>query len=120
MEKFIQNIKYEVMQLYATFLKQPTAELTDRLKRGGEAAEKCPFCLKAFNNSEFRKVRDHYYYLGLYRGEAHINCNIRYRIPEDIPNVFHNLRGYHAHLFIEELGSLRGMILGLLQQSWVS
>ena len=35
---------------------------------------------------------------------AHNNCNLKYRIPDHIPIVYHNLRGYDAHLFIKELG----------------
>ena len=39
-----------------------------------------------------------------YRGPAHRDCNLRYKIPSYIPVVFHNLSGYDAHLFIRELG----------------
>ena len=38
------------------------------------------------------------------RGAAHNSCNLKYRIPDYIPIVFHNLSGYDAHLFIKELG----------------
>ena len=51
------------------------------------------------------KVRDHCHYTGLYRGPAHLLCNLRYKIPSYIPVVFHNLSGYDAHLFIRELGA---------------
>ena len=40
---------------------------------------------------------------GFFRGAAHNNCNVKYRIPDHIPIVFHNLNGYDAHLFIKEL-----------------
>ena len=29
---------------------------------------------------------------------------MKYRIPDHIPIVFHNMSGYDAHLFIKELG----------------
>ena len=74
------------------------------LKREHEAAEKCHICLKEFNDPRNRKVRHHCHYTGLYRGAAHNNCNLKYRIPDYIPIVFHNLSGYDAHLFIKELG----------------
>ena len=35
---------------------------------------------------------------------AHNNCNLKYRIPDHIPIMYHNLSGYDAHLFIKELG----------------
>ena len=31
-------------------------------------------------------------------------CNLRYKIPRYIPNVFHSPSGYDANLFIRELG----------------
>ena len=74
------------------------------LKREHEAAEKCHICLKEFNNSQNKKVGDHCHYAGLYRGAAHNNCNLKYRIAGHIPIEFHNLSGYDAHLFIKELG----------------
>ena len=49
-------------------------------------------------------MSDHCHYNGLYRGVAHNNCNLKYKIPDYIPIVFHNLTGYDAHLFIKELG----------------
>ena len=50
------------------------------------------------------KILDHCHYTGKYRGPAHRNCNLRYKIPSYIPVVFHNQSGYDAHLFIRELG----------------
>ena len=58
---------------------------------------------KEFNNPRNRRVRDHFHYTGEYRGAAHNNCNLKYKIPDHIPIVFHNLIGYDAHLFIKEL-----------------
>ena len=66
---------------------------------------KVPFMLYAeFNYPKNKKVRDHCHYTGLYQGAAHNNCNLKYRIPDHTPIVFHNLRGYDGHLFINELG----------------
>ena len=79
-------------------------KFTDLQKREHEAAEKCHICHKEFNDLRNRKVRDHCHYTGLYRGAAHNNCNLKYKIPVDILIVFHNLSGYNAHLFIKELG----------------
>ena len=104
MEKFVEHIEEEVKRLFATYPQQPTIELTDVLKREHKAAEKCHICLKEFNDPQNKKIRDHCHYIGLYRGPAHNNCNLKYRIPDHISIVFHNLSGYDAHLFIKELG----------------
>ena len=36
------------------------------------------------------KVRDHCHYTGKYRDAAHNICNLRYKVPREIPVVFHN------------------------------
>ena len=74
------------------------------MKRENEAVEKCHVSLKNFNNLKNKKVRDHCHDTGLYRGAAHKNCNLKYRIPDHILIVFYNLSSYDAHLFIKELG----------------
>ena len=38
------------------------------------------------------------------REAAQNNYILKYRIPDHIPIVFHNLSGYDAHLFIKKLG----------------
>ena len=72
-------------------------------KREHEAAEKCHICFKEFNDPNNRKVRDHCHYTAEYRRAAHNNCNLKYKVPDQIPIVFHKLNGYDAHLFIKEL-----------------
>ena len=49
------------------------------------------------------KVRDHCYYTGKYRGAAHNVCNLRYKVPKEIPVVFHNGSTYDYHFIIKEL-----------------
>ena len=49
-------------------------------------------------------VRDHCHYTGKYRGVAHDICNLRYKIPKEIPLVFHNGSTYDYHFIITELG----------------
>ena len=78
-------------------------ELTDALKREHKASEKCDISVKEFNDPKNKKMRDHCHHTGLYRGAAHNDCNLKYRIPDYISILFHNLSGYDAHLFIKEL-----------------
>ena len=49
------------------------------------------------------KVKDHCHYTGKYRGAAHNICNLRYKIPKEIPVVFHNGSAYDYHFIIKEL-----------------
>ena len=50
-----------------------------------------------------QKVRDHCHYTGKYRGAAHNNCNLNYKIPKEIPVVFHNGSTYDYHFIIKQL-----------------
>ena len=102
-EKFVEYIEEEIKRLYGTFPRQPMTKLTFVLKRGHEATEKCHSCLTEFNDPKNKKVRDHCHYTGLYRGASHNNWNLKYRIPDHIRIVFHNLSGYDTHLFKKEL-----------------
>ena len=117
-EKFVEYIEEEGKRLYETFQQQPMTRLTDVLKREHKAAEKCHICLKEFNDPKNKKVRDQCHYTSLYRGTAYNNCNLKYRILDHNPIVFHNLSGYDAHLFIKELGRrLTKTILGSLHKT---
>ena len=50
------------------------------------------------------KVKDHDHLTGKFRGPAHNTCNLKFKEPNFIPVVFHNLSGYDAHLFVKQLG----------------
>ena len=42
-------------------------------------------------------------YSGKYRGAAHNICNLRYKIPKEVPAVFHNGSTYDYHFIVKEL-----------------
>ena len=51
----------------------------------------------------YHKVRDHCHYTGKFRGAAHNICNLRYKVPKEIPIVFHNGSTYDYHFVIKKL-----------------
>ena len=74
----------------------------------------CYICKKEFNNNDTAgpsslerkkndKIRDHCHYTGKYRGAAHNICNLRYKVPKEIPIVFRNGSIYDYHFIIKEL-----------------
>ena len=67
----------------------------------------CYICKKEFdnnyNNKKQQKVSDHCHYTGKYRGAAHNICTLRYKVPKEIPVVFHNGSTYDYHFIIKEL-----------------
>ena len=52
---------------------------------------------------KYFKVKDHSHYTGKYRGAAHDICNLRYKIPKEIPVAFHNGSTYDYDSIIKEL-----------------
>ena len=67
----------------------------------------CYICKKGFStdddNKKYFKVRDHCYFTGKYRGAAHDIFKLRYKVPKEIPVLFHNGSTYDYHFIIKEL-----------------
>ena len=85
--------------------------LTDTEIKYYEYQKKCHICDKKFwydknEKSKFKlykKVRDHFHFTGKFRGAAHNICNLRYKVPREIPVKFHNGSKYDYHFIIKEL-----------------
>ena len=84
--------------------KKETTPLTNGESESYENQKICYICEKEFStNKKHCKVRDHCHYAGKHRGAAHSICNLRYKIPREIPVVFHNGSTYDYHFTIEQL-----------------
>ena len=85
--------------------------LTNEEKESYEKQKLCHICKKKFcydNNEKnkfklYQKVKDHCHYTRKFRAAAHNICNLRYKIPEEIPVVFHNGSTYDYHFIIKQL-----------------
>ena len=65
--------------------------------------ESCHICSEPLGED---RVRYYCHVLSLYRGAAHVACNLNYRIDLAkwmLPVILHNLRGYDSHLIIKTL-----------------
>ena len=49
------------------------------------------------------KVKDHCQFTGKNRRAAHSICNLKCKVPKDIPAVFHNSSIYDNHLIIKQI-----------------
>ena len=49
-----------------------------------------------------KKVRDNCHYTGKFRGAAQNICNLRYKIFNEIPVIFHNRSTYDDHFIINQ------------------
>ena len=104
MKKFPKDLREHVSKII-NYEKKKMIPLTTEEKIYHNKQKICYTCKKELNNNEKKnyKVRDHCHYTGKYRGAAHNICNLRYKIPKEIPIVFHNGSIYDNHFIIKEL-----------------
>ena len=51
----------------------------------------------------YEKVGDHCHFTGKFRGASLCICNLRYKVPHEIPVKIHNVSKYDYHLVFKEL-----------------
>ena len=71
--------------------------LNDEKNNYYEEQEACNICEGNFCTDEDdedyknkKKAKDHCHYTGKFRGAAHSICNLKYKVPKDIPIVIYN------------------------------
>ena len=104
MKKFSKELREHASKII-DYEKKKMIPLTKEEKIYHNKQKICYICKKEFSNNEKKnyKVRDHCHYTGKYRGAAHNICNLRYKMPKEIPIVFHNSSVYDYHFIIKEL-----------------
>ena len=104
MKKFSKDLREHVSKII-NYEKKKMIPLTIEEKIYHNKQKICYICKKEFNNNDKKnyKVRDHCHYTGKYRGAAHNICNLRYKIPKEVPIVFYNGSIYDYHFIIKEL-----------------
>ena len=110
MKRFCKDLMDHAIKII-DFKKKDMIPLTKEEKDNYNKENICHICKKEFNNDTTEsssleyKVRDHCHFTGKYRGAAHNTCNLRYKIPKNIPVVFHNGSTNDYHFIIRELVS---------------
>ena len=93
MKNFCLDLREHVTKLI-NYEKKEMIPLTKKEEKKHNKQKVCHICKKRFstddNNKKYHKVRDHCHYTEKYRGAAHDICNLIYKIPKEIPLVFHN------------------------------
>ena len=112
MKKFCKDLKEHATRII-NHEKKKIIPLTKKEKINYNDQKVCYICKKEFDiidttkssslERKKHKVRDHCHYTGKYRGAAHNICNLRYKVPKEIPVVFHNGSIYNYHFIIKEL-----------------
>ena len=113
MKKFCKDLKEHATRII-NHEKKKIIPLTKEEKINYNDQKVCYICKKEFDTiyttkssslerKKHHKVRDHCHYTGKNRGAAHNICNLRYKVSNEIPVVFHNGSTYDYHFIINEL-----------------
>ena len=106
LKNFCINLREHATKII-NYEKKKMIPLTKKEEKHHNKQKVCYISKKEFNtdhsDKKHHKVRDHCHYTGKYRSAAHNICNFRYRIPKEIPVVFHNGSTYDYHFIIKEL-----------------
>ena len=105
--KFCEYLREHAMKLINS--KKEKKILTKEQHESYENAKICYICKERFENrylkdKKYRKLREHCHYTGEHKDAAHSLCNLEYRVPKQIPIVFHNGPNYRYHFIIKESG----------------
>ena len=76
--------------------------MTEKEEHSFQQSNNCWICKKPIDNDD-EKVRDHCHITSKFRGAAHWDCNINFKLTKKVPVIFHNLKGYDNHLIFSEL-----------------
>ena len=100
----------DVAQIFIDKLEEDVKDIFNRINKpmifteeDKNDFEKSTVCYICGDELGADRVRDHCHLTGKFRGAAHSECNLKYRTPNFIPVVFHNLCNYDTHLFIKKL-----------------
>jgi len=105
MKVFIEKLKIDLEKMYDELNKNKEMILmTDAENLQYDNSTFCHICEQPFLADSFCKVKDHCHITGKFRGAAHQDCNLNYKVIKFVPLVCHNLSGYDAHFIIKELG----------------
>ena len=106
MKNFCLDLKKHATKII-NYEKKEMILLTKKEEKNHNKQKVCHICRKGFNTDDgdkkYLKVKDHCHYTGKYRGAAHDICNLRYKMPKEIPVVFHNGSTYDYHFIIKDL-----------------
>ena len=106
MKKFCKDLREHATKTI-DYEKKDMIPLTKKEEKHHNKQKVCYICKREFHtdniDKKHYKVKDHCHYTRKYSGAAHNICNLRYRIPKEIPIVFHNGSTYDYHFIIKEL-----------------
>ena len=106
-EKLWKKLKEQAMKII-NYKEKEMIPLTYEENKSYDEPEAChireEICTKEDDEDYInrKKVNNHCLYTGKFRGAAHDICNLRYKVPDNIPIIIHNA-SYDTHFIINQL-----------------
>ena len=118
---FLMFIDKMVRQLHklSSHINRNPMSISEAQQADFDKCKTCPRCQKPFDDAKHKKVRDHCHISGQYRSPLCHTCNSRLRLKRRLlPIIFHNLKGYDAHMIIRGgLGEMKHWQLSVVPQT---
>ena len=122
-DKFVEMLVEDLTHLYKEVIEKPKdiPMLSIREDFHQRHSPCCHICKLNFKITDVR-VRNHCHLTEMYRGPAHVHCNLNFRVPKFFPVLFHNFSGYDCHLFVKSLSNIQGdvSIIPLNKENYIS
>ena len=107
-EKLCKKLKEIAMEII-NYKKREIIPLNQEENNSYNEQEVCYICKEKFgvdkddkDYANRKKVKDHCNYTGKFIGPAHSICNLKYKVPKEIPIIIHNTT-YDTHFIINQL-----------------
>ncbi|XP_054720676.1 uncharacterized protein LOC129230303 [Uloborus diversus] len=101
---FVENLLDERGEIAEQMMDVKPMSLSPQEEQDFKSAASCHICQGRLGSD---RVRDHDHLSGKYRGAAHNQCNLKFRLRKMIPVIFHNLKNYDAHHIVNTLGAFK-------------
>ncbi|XP_065650958.1 uncharacterized protein LOC136079164 [Hydra vulgaris] len=99
-QTFVDSLQEDIKKICGMIKFPKKMIFTTENKHDFNAATECHICGEELGKN---KVRDNCHITRKYRGAAHQNCNLNYKIPKFFSVLLQNLSGYDSHLFKKKL-----------------
>jgi hypothetical protein len=102
-ERFLDNLEIISKEIFIKLHEiKSMVKLTEQEELNHKLAKKCYLCNEEFLEDQI-KTHDHSHRTGIYRGPAHVNCNLSYKVKKELPVFLHNLKNYDSTIIIKAL-----------------
>jgi hypothetical protein len=103
-EKFLNVLAYKSADIFNELKIIKPMIISDEQQNEFDSVTVCYLCEKPFEDDQI-KTRDHCHRSGLFRGAAHVDCNLSYKVRKELPLFLHNLKNYDSNIIIKALSN---------------